>query len=250
MGKKPVLGIVGAFCVGLTLTGCRDANTRSEGAPLAKDTRPAFQTHPSFGPGASNTTTAGGGWNKTPDAKATPAASGMPAPDATPSMTAKPSDPPAPTHTDGFGVQPAGGTTTAPPAPIAPDLAPRPGPKTDWSPTPATSSKITAPMADMPAASGRMLPPTPGQMQSLPPLPEPPAPIPPRMSDGGEAPPPPPAPLSRSLLPSDAPPAPPGPSSLPMSVPAPVAAPMPLSPASSAPDLPLPPPPPVPAPPG
>ena len=230
MGKKPVLGIVGAFCVGLTLTGCRDANTRTEGSPLAKETKPAYQPHPAFGPGAPNATTANNGWNTTPAAKTTPAAGGTLTDAAPPSMTGmKPLDPPP--HTDNFGVQPVGNTMTAPPAPVAPDLAPRPGQNSDWGPTPTTSSKF-APQADAPAAPGRMLPPTPalpGKVESLPPLPEPPAPIPPH---AGEMSPPPPVPMSRLSVPGELPSAPtPGPSSL--SSPAP---------------LPLPPPPPGPAP--
>ena len=67
MGKKPVLGMVSALCVGLALTGCRDAATRSDG-PVTKG--PLYKPQGEFSTNAGNTTTntasPSAGWNTSP----------------------------------------------------------------------------------------------------------------------------------------------------------------------------------------
>lgn len=257
MGKKPVLGIVSAFCVGLALTGCRDANTRSDSPPMiGKENGPAYQPHPAFGSAASGTASQPNGWNAPPTAgKNGVGMAGATTADATPmpSMSgpgAKPIDPAASAMTNSSGVQPAGGLMSgplsppAPPAPPGPDASPMQGPALDPTPASGPTSSNFPPLGDVRSVSGRVLPPTPAltpTATTLPPLAEmqtPPLPGP--ALDTVPPPPPQSLPIPKSPLPQDM-------------TPTPAAAPMPQS-STPAPLIgaPLPPPlpPPLPAPPG
>ncbi len=68
MGKKPVLGMVSDVCVGLALTGCKGANSGSDGPPVAKDNSSLYKTQPAFGPGATANTAPSNGWSAPPTA--------------------------------------------------------------------------------------------------------------------------------------------------------------------------------------
>jgi len=136
MGKKPVLGMVSALCVGLALTGCRNASTQPD-APMVKANNSVYRT-----PGALTTNSGGSGnmgaptpgwnnntnWNNTPSANQNAAwAAGNPTsttgPTATPNTGGvKPMDSMTTSH-----MPPSAPTigTTAPPAPPAPSMMDR-----------------------------------------------------------------------------------------------------------------------------
>jgi hypothetical protein len=68
MGKKPVLGMVSALCVGLALTGCRNAEPRSDGSLLTKSSGPIYKPSAAFSTNGTpmNTNSANAGWNNAP----------------------------------------------------------------------------------------------------------------------------------------------------------------------------------------
>ncbi len=207
MGKKPVLGMVSAFCVGLALTGCKGANSRSEGPPVAKDNSSLYKTQPSFGPGSAGTASSNG-WNTAPTA-AKSAAPGTAAPitaAAPPSMIGADMRPMPPVGVGSTNVQPAGGLMPSGPLP-PPEASPRPGQITDV-PAPSGSTLSNFPPASDAHSNSRMLPPTPAlpAPTSLPPLPEEPAPTPPGATRDVPTTPAPPLPASMRSLPGDLPP--------------------------------------------
>src|SRR5258708_35610748 len=84
MGKKPVLGLVSALCVGLALTGCdstRSSMWHSDGTPA-----PKYQTQSTFGKNSTDPAVKGSAWRESPPIPSKPTTVG----DAT--QTAKPVD--------------------------------------------------------------------------------------------------------------------------------------------------------------
>ncbi len=238
MGKKPVLGMVSALCVGLALTGCRDAATRSDG-PVTKG--PLYKPQGAFSTNAGNPTTntasPSAGWNTSPT---TAGRNGewMGGTQAHVPTTAGASTDPAGMNAGRTtpGVQTTG--LTAPPAPPSP-------PPSDYDAPPARMS-VQAPTDEshfppppgavhsIPAPSARVLQPPPSFTGPgiAPMLPDAPAPVKPAVDNATQVVPP-AAPVLTAPPPDPAPPveaAPPPPADF------------------SGPNLPPPPPPPVPGP--
>ena len=243
MGKKPVLGMVSAFCVGLALTGCKGANSGSDGTPVAKDNSSLYKTQPAFGQGATANTAPSNGWSTPPAAKSATGVSAAPMSDAAPMSPSMTGTNMRPMPAGGFGstnVQPAGGVMPLGPPPSAPqDMAPRLGQGTDAPPASGSTSSNFPPPADM-HTSSRMLPPPPAlpAPTSLPPLPEAPAPTPPGAITDVPTSPAPPLPASMRSLPGD-----PTPAAAPTPDVGPVPLPPPPAPSETPPLPPLPPPP-------
>ncbi len=203
MGKKPVLGIVSALCVGLALTGCRNCSScPTDGARVAKEGPATFKPQPTFQTNSAAAAPANSANNSaTPAAKPTiPTAPDLSAPLGMDKTGLKPTEPLASSKPSASGVQTTGFVTPATTAPTTtiPD-----------APAPADANTSHFP----PSATGRILPPAPALAtgSSLPPLGDE-RPFPPKVEESTALPPPPPPPppsLSHSVS-SDATPLPPG----------------------------------------
>ncbi|HBI46316.1 MAG TPA: hypothetical protein DDY78_26210 [Planctomycetales bacterium] len=207
MGKKPVLGIVSALCVGLALTGCRNCSScHSDGVKLAKDGPGTVKPQAAFSQNGLPAATSAAGWNNSGTTIPKPsgaAPTDMPAPVGMEKAGSKATEPLATSKSGLSGVTPA---SFAPPAPDAPAAA-----ETNTSrfqPTAAGRILPTPPAL----ATGSSLPPlgeerpfgTKVEESNVMPPPPPPPPLPPSMPrslsiDGtplpaGTLPPPPPPP--------------------------------------------------------
>lgn len=245
MGRKPFLGMVSAFCVGLALTGCRDADKRQEGPLLSKNSTPAYKAQPAFGQGAAKTDAQTTGWNTAPPSKSATRTVEVDSLPPAPSM-----DHSAPRGADAF----TAGRTGAPNIQTTGAMGPLPPPPPQ--PVAGETSSHFAPahggeIHDVPGVSGQsVLPPVPalapGPMNLPPGLPEPPLPPPVKREERGAPPLPAPPPQ-----PSPAPAVHPDEPSLPPLLPEPVQGPLapPPAPPTASPGALPPPPPPPPLPP-
>ena len=198
MGKKPVLGIVSALCVGLALTGCRNCSScHSDSGQVAKGGTVPAKPQAAFSQNGLPAASAPAGWNNPGPSSPKPSAAAptdVPSPLGMDKPVMKSSDPLASSKPAPFGVQPA---SFAAPAPDA------------------NTSRFA------PTAAGRILPTPPALVTgaSLPPLGEQ-RPFTPKVEESTMMPPPPPPPPSMPRSPSfdstplptgTPPPPPPGP---------------------------------------
>ncbi len=268
MGKKPVLGIVSAFCVGLALTGCRNCSScQSDSATTAKANPAAFKPQPTFQTNSAAAAPSGQGWNNSSTTLPKPSTTALddaPAPSGMDKSQPKPMETLATSKPAASSVQPA--AFASPPGPAADAAAPVDA-NTSHFPPQTTGRILPSPPALAPGSSLPPLPddhPFPTKTENSSELPPPPPPPSLSNSPSNDAPalpaatlPTPPAPLPAS---SATPPVPlPAPSATLPTPPAPLPAPSATLPAPSAPPaLPAPPtpsfapgtPPPPPAPPG
>ncbi len=228
MGRKPVLGMASALCIGLALTGCRDAATRSDGPTLSKTNGPVYNPQPAFSMNSGNTTNPAApasGWNNGPTTAGKNGAWQGGAPASAPTTPGAPVGAGMNTGRPTTNIQTTG--ATVPPAPPSP-------PDYDIAPPPAGESHFAPPSNEMhtiQGTSGHVLAPTPSLTgQGIPAIlpeapPSPPGPVQPAVDNSTQIP----------LPPAPVPPAPPADLT-------------PSSGAASPPSLNLPPPPPVPGP--
>jgi hypothetical protein len=191
MGKKPVLGIVSALCVGLALTGCRNCSScQSDNTRVTKTNPAAFKPQPTFQTNSAAAAPSAQGWNNSattpkptisaPVDTSTPFGMDKPVKPADPLATSKPTAP---------SVQPTA-FATPPAASSAPMPAPTPTPMDEAAPVDSNTSHFA------PTGAGRILPspPTLAPTTSLPPLREE-HPAPRKTEDSSALPLPPPPPL-------------------------------------------------------
>ena len=199
MGKKPVLGIVSAFCVGLALTGCQTCSScHNDGAKLAKNSQAPSKPTTTAVTGAPSTTgaaaaSATAGWNNsgTIPKPAVAAPADLPTALGTDKTASKPTEPVATSKNPSPSVQPAGFT------PPPPDAAAPMETNTSHFPPPAAGRILPSPPA---LATGSSLPPLADEH-----------PLPTKLDESMALPPPPPPPPSAShSVSNDAPSAPPG----------------------------------------
>jgi hypothetical protein len=194
MGKKPVLGIVSALCVGLALTGCRNCSScHSDGVKLAKDGPTTIKPQAAFSQNGLPAGATTPGWNNSGTTLPKPsgaAPADLPATVGMEKAGSKTAEPLATSKPGLSGVQPA---NFVPPAPDAP--------------APAETNTSHFP----PTGAGRILPSPPALAtgSSLPPLGDE-HPFPQKVEESNVMPAPPPPPsISRSLS-NEATPLPPG----------------------------------------
>jgi hypothetical protein len=220
MGKKPVLGIVSALCVGLALTGCRNCSScQSDNVKVTKDGPATFKPQPTFQTNTAAAAPSAQGWNNS--------ATTLPKP-----SSAAPADASAPLGMDKSGLKATEPLATSKPmsSGVQPaTFVPPPAPADAAAPVDANTSHFP------PQTTGRILPSPPALPtgSSLPPLPDD-RPFPAKVEESTAMPlPPPPPPPSMSHSPAnDAPPlspetqpSPPSPSLIPGTLPPPPPAP-------------------------